>query len=136
VDKHRNNWLNEFKNSKNLYLIHPVNKNILNDTFVTHEDYQPFMYLKKEIPIDDITWKAVFNESLVSNKIKLFQYGKKLPKRFNEINEDNLREQSLWIDSILEINDLIKKDKVTIFGEFDLDLWTNYVNKAEELKNE
>ena len=49
------------------------------------------MYLKKEIPIDDITWKAVFNESLVSNKIKLFQYGKKLPKRFNEINEDSIR---------------------------------------------
>jgi len=136
VDKQRNNWLNEFKNSKNLYLIHPVNKNILNDTFVTYEDYQPFMYLKKEIPIDDITWKAVFNESLISNKIKLFQYGKKLPKRFNEINEDNLREQSLWIDSILEINDLIEKDKVTILGDFDMDLWTNYVNKAEELKGE
>ena len=91
---------------------------------------------KKEIPIDDITWKAVFNESLISNKIKLFQYGKKLPKRFNEINEDNLREQSLWIDSILEINDLIEKDKVTILGDFDMDLWTNYVNKAEELKGE
>ena len=49
-----------------------MNKNILNDTFVTYEDYQPFMYLKKEIPIDDITWKTVFNESLISNKIKLF----------------------------------------------------------------
>ena len=57
-------------------------------------------------------------------------------KKFNEINEDNLKEPSLWIDSILEINDLIEKDKVTILGDFDMDLWTNYVNKAEELKGE
>lgn len=136
VDKHRKNWLNEFKNSKNLYLIHPVNKNILNDTYITQEDYQPFKYLKKEIPIDEITWKAVFNDSLVSNNIKLFQYGTKLPKRFNEINKDNLSRQSLWIESILEINNLIKNDKVTILEDFDLDLWIKYVHKAEELKNE
>ena len=57
-------------------------------------------------------------------------------EKLYEINKDNLREQSIWIDSILEINELIKKDRVTILGDFDLDLWTNYVNKAEELKDE
>jgi len=92
--------------------------------------------LKKDIPIGEITWKIVFNESLVTEKIKLFQLGKKTPKRFNEINENLFKKQKLWIDNLLDIDNLIKKNEITIIGDFDSVLWSKYVEKAMELRDE
>ncbi len=136
IDKEKNNWLSNFKNSKNLYLIHPSNERSIEETRITYENFQPFRYLKKDIPIGEITWKIVFNESLVTEKIKLFQLGKKTPKRFNEINENLFKKQKLWIDNLLDIDNLIKKNEITIIGDFDSVLWSKYVEKAMELRDE
>ena len=90
----------------------------------------------QDIHINDISWKVVFNDSLMFNKIKIFQLGKKAPKRFNEINSDNISLQTSWAESLVSINKLIENEEVTVISEFDHELWKKYVEKANELLND
>ena len=70
------------------------------------------------------------------NKIKIFQLGKKAPKRFNEIDSNNIHLQTSWAESLVSINKLMENEEVTVVDEFDYELWTKYVEKANELLND
>ena len=136
VEKKENTWLSNFEKSKKLYLIHPIDEMHSDNFEITPENYQPFRFLKKDIHINDISWKVVFNDSLMFNKIKIFQLGKKAPKRFNEINSDNISLQTSWAESLVSINKLIENEEVTVISEFDHELWKKYVEKANEILND
>ena len=107
-----------------------------NNFEITPENYQPFPRLKKDLHINDISWKVVFNDSLMLNKIKIFQLGKKAPKRFNEIDSNNISLQTSWAESLVSINKLMENEEVTVVDEFDYELWNKYVEKANELLND
>jgi hypothetical protein len=70
------------------------------------------------------------------NKIKIFQLGKKAPKRFNEIDSNNISLQTSWAESLVSINKLMENEEVTVVDEFDYELWNKYVEKANELLND
>ena len=60
----------------------------------------------------------------------------KAPKRFNEIDSNNISLQTSWAESLVNINKLIKNEEITVLGEFDYELWNKYVERANELLNE
>jgi hypothetical protein len=138
INESSENWMDNFQKHKNLYLF--GQEQVFNDGIKSSiqlgslnlEEFQPFHEMKKKIE-DDFTWVIRYNSNLFSEKIKIFQIGKKSPKGLETSDNEELEKLNKWKNIILEIKEQINSSEITLDSELDIGLWNKYIEKAEML---
>lgn len=138
INESSENWMDNFQKHKNLYLF--GQEQVFNDGIKSSiqlgtlnlEEFQPFHEMKKKIE-DDFTWVIKYNSNLLSQKIKIFQIGKKSPKGLETSDHEELEKLNKWKNIILEIKKQINTSEITLDSELDIGLLNKYIEKAEML---